>query len=264
MTQLRVFSFGGGVQSTAALVLAARGEIDYKTFLFANVGADSEYPATLRYIADHSAPYAAAHGIELVEIRRTLRDGSQPTLLDRIYSTPQSVPIPMRGVKGGPLSRTCTGDYKIKPIIKWLKEHGATAAQPAVSGLGISLDEFHRMRTDSGVAWQRLDYPLIQLRLSRDDCKAIIAAAGLPLPPKSSCWFCPFKRRQEWQRLADNEPALFAQAVEIEAYLSAKSTARGKPPLFLTGHAIPLTAVITGNQSEMLMDDNCDSGYCHT
>lgn len=28
MTQLRVFSYGGGVQSTAALVLAAQGKID--------------------------------------------------------------------------------------------------------------------------------------------------------------------------------------------------------------------------------------------
>ncbi|WP_254897837.1 hypothetical protein [Kitasatospora sp. NA04385] len=35
---IRSFSFGGGVQSTAALVLAAQGRIDYRTFLFANVG----------------------------------------------------------------------------------------------------------------------------------------------------------------------------------------------------------------------------------
>lgn len=44
MSQLRVFSFGGGVQSTAALVLAAQGEIDFTAFIFANVGADSEHP----------------------------------------------------------------------------------------------------------------------------------------------------------------------------------------------------------------------------
>ena len=37
---LKVFSYGGGVQSTAALVLAAQGKIDYQTFLFCNVGAD--------------------------------------------------------------------------------------------------------------------------------------------------------------------------------------------------------------------------------
>ncbi len=33
-----VFSCGGGVQSTACLVLAAQGKIPYQTFIFANVG----------------------------------------------------------------------------------------------------------------------------------------------------------------------------------------------------------------------------------
>lgn len=38
---LKAFSFDGGVQSTAALVLAAQGKPDYRTFLFCNVGDDS-------------------------------------------------------------------------------------------------------------------------------------------------------------------------------------------------------------------------------
>ncbi|MEU8804899.1 hypothetical protein AB0C35_45775, partial [Spirillospora sp. NPDC048819] len=59
---IRAFSYGGGWQSTAALVLAAQGHIDFDRFLFANVGDDSEHPATLRYIREHAAPYAAAHG----------------------------------------------------------------------------------------------------------------------------------------------------------------------------------------------------------
>jgi hypothetical protein len=51
---IRAFSYGGW-QSTAALVLAAQGHIDFRTFLFANVGDDSEHPATLAYIRDHAA-----------------------------------------------------------------------------------------------------------------------------------------------------------------------------------------------------------------
>jgi hypothetical protein len=61
----RVVSYGGGVQSNALLVLAAQGRIDYRTFLFANVGDDSEHPATLRYVRGVAMPYAAAHGIAL-------------------------------------------------------------------------------------------------------------------------------------------------------------------------------------------------------
>ena len=50
--QLKVFSYGGGVQSTACLVLVAQGKLGIQTFLFANVGDDSEHPATLRYVRD--------------------------------------------------------------------------------------------------------------------------------------------------------------------------------------------------------------------
>ena len=62
---LEVVSYGGGVQSTALLVLAAQGLIPHRMFLFANVGDDSEHPATLHYVRAIAAPYAAAHGIEL-------------------------------------------------------------------------------------------------------------------------------------------------------------------------------------------------------
>ncbi len=53
--QLRVCSYGGGVQPTALLVLAAQGTIDYRTFLFCNVGDDSEHPATLCYVREATA-----------------------------------------------------------------------------------------------------------------------------------------------------------------------------------------------------------------
>lgn len=74
---LRIFSYGGGVQSTAALVLAVQGKIDFKTFLFANVGDDSEHPATLRYVREVAMPYAAANGIRLEELTQLRQDGAQ-------------------------------------------------------------------------------------------------------------------------------------------------------------------------------------------
>ncbi|TDB83784.1 phosphoadenosine phosphosulfate reductase, partial [Actinomadura sp. 7K534] len=94
---MRAFSYGGGWQSTAALVLAAQGRIDFPTFLFANVGDDSEHPATLRYIRDHAAPYAAAHGIDLRELHRIRRDGTTETLYGRLTREgSRSIPIPVR------------------------------------------------------------------------------------------------------------------------------------------------------------------------
>lgn len=46
---MRVISYGGGVQSTAMIVLAAQGKLGPVTdAIFANVGDDSEHPQTLR------------------------------------------------------------------------------------------------------------------------------------------------------------------------------------------------------------------------
>src|SRR5690606_22143408 len=97
MTALRVVSFGGGVQSTALLVLAAQQRIDFRTFLFANVGDDSEHPATLKYVRDVAMPYAAEHGIELHKLHRVRRDGTRETLMGRLTRDgSRSVPIPVR------------------------------------------------------------------------------------------------------------------------------------------------------------------------
>lgn len=78
-----VFSFGGGVQSTAALMLAARGELEVDAFLFAHVGDDSENPATLRNVHEVAMPYAATHGLALIELQRRRKTGQVETLYKR-------------------------------------------------------------------------------------------------------------------------------------------------------------------------------------
>src|SRR5579884_1939247 len=106
--KLKVFSFGGGVQSTAALVLAAQGRIDYRTFLFCNVGEDSENPDTLAYVSEVAKPFAAQHGLDLIELCKVRRDGS----IDTVYSTmtrpgSRSIGIPVHMSNGAPGRRAC-------------------------------------------------------------------------------------------------------------------------------------------------------------
>ena len=146
-----------------------------------------------------------------------------------------------------------------------MKRHGATPDEPATVGIGISVDEFQRVHPESDCAWERLDYPLITLRLSRVDCRRIIDEADLPQPPKSSCWFCPFKRPREWRDLKERHPALFARAAELERTLSERSVAIGRMPVYLTRFAKPLPmAVDDGGQLPLPDPDDgtCDSGFC--
>lgn len=262
---IRIFSFGGGVQSTAALVLAARGRIDYRVFLFCNVGEDSENPATLEYIEKYSKPYAKAHGLEFYELRKIKRSGEIETLAGRVFATKRSVPIPAYMSNGAPGNRSCTIDFKIKVIARWLKQHGAAIANPAMVGLGISLDESQRMRLDSGIAWEKLEYPLIDLRLKRTDCMKIIEEAGLPVPPKSSCFFCPFHRPSEWNRIKRDEPELFQQAIAIECKINETRQVIKRDRVYLHRWLVPLED-IEGIQTEFNFDgdDNCESGYCVT
>jgi hypothetical protein len=266
---LRSFSYGGGVQSTAALVLAVRGEIDYPLFLFANVGSDSEHPATLRYVAEVAVPYAARNGVELVELQKRTRDGAAQTLLERMRKTERSIPIPMRmGKDGAPGNRTCTSEFKIRVIEKELRRRGATKDNKATVGLGISLDEYQRMRSadDPRSPYQLRHYPLIEARLTRQDCLNIIADEGLPTPGRSSCFFCPFHTADEWQRLARTRPDLFDQACGIEALLHERGKALGRGAFYMTRHGAPLREVYDGNQTTIFDDEEagCESGYCMT
>src|SRR5579875_2941517 len=263
---LKVISYGGGVQSTALLVLAAQAKIDFRTFLFCNVGDDSENPETLEYVRTVAMPYAQASGLDLIELQRT-RFGEPETLYQRLTrpgSRSIGIPVRMAG-SGAPGNRACTDDFKIKVVAKWIKEHGATPVQPAIVGLGISLDEFQRMRTDSGIAYEKLTYPLIDLRMDRQQCMNIIRDAGLPVPPKSSCWFCPFHSLRVWQEMRDRQPELFQRACELEALIIKRmDTFKPGDAAYFTRKLKPLAWATSSLVQDSLFedDDMCESGYC--
>lgn len=257
----RVFSFGGGVQSHAVLVLQTRGELaqPFDYFVFANVGADSENPATLDYIETVTRPFAEQHGLSFVEVH------PPQTLYSAIMRDSKSIVIPAYTRRnGGRLHRNCTVDFKVKVIARWIREQGYARAE---IGLGISLDEFERARdmqwyTEDGID-KRREYPLIDARLTRSDCLQIIASAGLPEPEKSSCYFCPFRRRGEWIELKKQEPDLFKRAVAVDERLRGKAVAT--QPAYLHPDGVPLAQAVADQPlliPELL--DNCESGYCWT
>lgn len=250
---MRIFSFGGGVQSMAALVLAAQGKLDYQVFVFSNVGEDSENPETITYFRSIALPYAQSRNLELHEVSRQLRN--QETLYQRLLRENQSIVIPVRMPSGAPGTRNCTKSFKITVIRSWLGKGSH------IVGLGISTDEWQRMRTDSGYKNIINEYPLIDLRLSRSDCIDIIKAEGLPVPPKSSCWFCPFHKMSVWQEMKRENPELFQKAVELEVILNQKRAALGRDSVYLTQRVKPLSQVI-GDQPLLFEEEPCDSGYC--
>lgn len=265
----RIFSFGGGVQSTAVLALQIMGKLErpYDYFVFANVGHDSENPETLAYLADVIYPLVDQHNICFIELKKQYK-GNDDTLYQAIYRS-KGIVIPARLPKSGmPAKRQCTTDFKVKLIERWVKRQGFTDIE---LGLGISLDEFTRMRDTQ---WhdaegnhklgfnRKLEYPLIDMRLSRTDCHNIISEFGLPIAPKSACWFCPFTRKNEWVLRRNNQPKLFEKAVQLEEDLERKLGY----PVYLHPSKYPLENAVANGQLEMFPDedDTCDSGHCWT
>lgn len=259
----RYFSFGGGVQSMAVLVLAVQGRVQYDEFLFSNVGHDSENPATIAYVENVAKPYAAANGIELTELQKLYR-GETETIAQWLERDKRTIGLPVFLASGMPANRNCTSKFKIDVIARYQKQHGATKENPCATGLGISLDEIQRARSESGIAWQALEYPLLDLRMYRRDCMRVIADAGLPVPPKSSCWFCPFHRRDEWTRMKREQPELFAKAVALETMLNERRATLGRDEIYLHASLQPLERAV-GDQMAFDFSESdmpCDTGYC--
>jgi hypothetical protein len=269
-----VGSCGSGVQSTAMMVLQANGEIEpFDCFIFANTGNDSENSATIAYTHNILIPYAKQHGIRFEVVQKQF-SGQPDTLYQLMYRTARSVPLPMYRSKGSPGLHSCSVTFKIEQIDKWIKKQGWLEVEV---GIGISIDEFTRMKSE---AWKTKDYgaklgfrkklyhPLIHKRISRNDCHSIIEKSGLPQPPKSACWFCPMSKPPEWLRMKQNNPDLFNRAVALEKHLNNKRGvfSPSSDYVFLHRYLSPLDlavadqATLPGFESTAEL---CD-GYCMT
>ena len=154
------------------------------------------------------------------------------------------MPLHLRG--GGPPAqarRQCTSNYKIALIKRRVRQLGAHRTNPATVCKGISLDEIGRMK-DSDVQYIRHEYPLIDRRMTRVDCRLWLQARGYPDPPKSACIGCPFHDTAGWRAVAA-DPEEWADALAVDEALRDART-RGLGPeaqAFLHFSGRPLTEI---------------------
>ena len=194
-------SMGAGVNSVAML-LKFRDEID--AVIFADTG--DEKPGTYEYIETYLKPYCRQHGIAW----HTVRNPNGLSISD--YSLERHVmPIMAR--------RWCTNDFKLRPILKKLRELGATRRKPIDVMVGIAADESHRVDRNAYIdkpKYQHKVYPLLDHGIDRKKCYEIIAAHGWGPPVKSGCDMCPFTGRREIIKIHASDPARYRKIVEME------------------------------------------------
>ena len=191
---MKILSNGGGVQTFAIQCLVAQGEIGKPDLvLFADTGGESSQ--TYLHIKNVQKPLLAQLGIPFISIKR-----SPDTLFWHSYNL---------GVT--PRPPLCSWMFKRDPVNRYLKPLGHHRVM-----IGISLDEESRGYKKSAVSWVENIYPLLELELTRADCIDAITRQGLPVPPKSGCWFCPYKRTSQWFDLKRDFPDKFNLALKME------------------------------------------------
>lgn len=196
METRHVLSYGGGVNSVALMILLMRDGMPLDEVIFADTGG--EVPETYAYI-EVTREYLRPHGVPFTVVAKK---GAN------LYETAWR-----RRVLPSTIWRWSTRDYKVNPIHRHYRSIGAHINQY----LAIAWDEIERMK-DSRVDFVTNLYPLIDRHITRADCVALIQEAGLPTPPKSSCYFCPFGSLDRWRWLYETHPDLYAKAMALEEH----------------------------------------------
>lgn len=228
--KLKIASWGVGIQSTTMIAMSALGELPpLDVAIFCDFGGERTLSHEMHawYVR-----WLESHGIETVRLETgdLLRDGAAEHIHIPFWTEvaasvsrfPDGTEARHRSASA-PLTRQCTQHYKISPMRRWARQRlgfdpSKAPAPPPRSveqWIGISIDEYKRA-ADSRVKYIKHRYPLLDLGMTRVDCAAWLESHGLPVPPKSACIVCPYRRPTEWVELRDNEPESFARAVAFD------------------------------------------------
>jgi hypothetical protein len=213
-----VVSYGAGVDSTAILVKMVKRGIRPDAILFADTGGEKEgtmafLPVMQRYLEAHGFP-----GITVV--RMSAKNAKYSTIVEKMLANET---IPFFPGK----AHTCSQVFKIEPQLRWIYSwdmaRKAWAANKKITHIigydsgqydtGRAADTFEECTNpDREQPW----YPLQAWKMDRAECIKTIIDAGLPVPPKSSCYICPVMKPEEIRELAEQDPARAALALAVE------------------------------------------------
>jgi hypothetical protein len=227
-----------GINSTALLVgLHDRG---IRPDLITCADTGGERPDTYEYL-DYFSKWCRSVGFPAITVvRRTTREGAVETLED-LSLRKHMLPSLAYGFK------TCSEKFKIRPQNKfmnhwepavvawntclycglhrrqhkvidrkrWCEDGTAFFGGKVIKMIGYDAGELRRakMTEDGKFIFQ---FPLIEWGWGRDECIDAINAAGVKVPGKSSCFFCPAMKKPELVQLQTEYPDLVQRAVAME------------------------------------------------
>ncbi len=205
-----IVAYGVGRDSTALLIEMQRRGIRPDAILFANIG--SEKRQTYEYLPIFNE-WLVAHDFPAVTVVRYQPKSAPYKSLEGNMTLNATLP----GATFGKAS--CTMKFKIAPQEQWTRQWAPAqaawaAGQRVVRMIGFEAGEEYRLRrADAKAHCGRFSesgrfeyqYPLIDWGLDLDRCKEVIESAGLPVPVKSACYFCPNQKPDEVRELSPED-----------------------------------------------------------
>lgn len=208
-----VMAYGAGANSTAMLVEFARRGIRPDLVLFADTGG--EKPETYEYLCV-VRPFLKRVGFpDLIVVRYRPVRAAYSTLEGQCLHTGT---LPSLAYGG----RSCAAKYQVQPQDRYVRSwppaqecwrRGGKVVKAIGYDAGPSDSRRHHHAQDDEY---RYWYPLSEWGMDRQDCVESIREAGLPVPMKSACYFCPASKRQEILWLRERHPDLLQRALQIE------------------------------------------------
>jgi hypothetical protein len=238
--------------------MAAVGEIDPVT---AAIHGDTGWERAATYaFAETWTPWLEERGVKVVtthhSAKSVIETNGTSVLIPAFTETPGSA-------KGGQIRRQCTNRWKIQPVRRAIRKLFPGYLGPGDVSLlmGISMDEWSRAR-ESDVKYIKNTYPLLDRKMSRQDCMIFLKKVGVPSPVKSACVFCPYQNKRRWGELKAAGGADWEMAIGVDERIRDI-----RPPhqLFVHPSRVPLRTLVTtmDGQSNMFdEDEGCATGFC--
>lgn len=115
--------------------------------------------------------------------------------------------------------------------------------------IGFSVDELGRIGA-SEAPYTVNEYPLIDLRMTREDCLAYCAEHGWPDVQKSACTGCPYHTNAEWRRVKA-DPKQWADVVQVDNAIRSRPMQDDLAYLHHSGKPLELADISGGGDDEL-------------
>ena len=261
-------SLGAGVQSSTLALMAALGQVTPMPTAAIFADTQAEPPDVYRWLdwLEKQLPFPV-HRVTAGSLEKAVLTPHVSKAGKTYHKT--AIPFFTRsesGEIGRIMHRTCTRDYKIKPIVKAFRLLASVkrgAKTPAlVQWIGISMDEITRVKPARD-PWIVSRWPLIEQGMTRAGCIEWMLSHGFPEPPRSACEWCPLKHNREWMRQKESDPASFARAVTFDR--KARELRGAGSEVYVHNDAVPLDQVDLRSDTDRgqgtLWDEECE-GMC--